>query len=65
MASLTMSKRSDDFGFSLEEAKETKKCMDMAYAVGSPTSKWLPAEIVPEDEKGGYKVTIHTKEGVL
>lgn len=52
----------DDKGFTMEEAMMKKAAVDDAHGVGTPTSKWNPAEIVPDTgRKSGFKVVISTK----
>lgn len=51
------------WGFTKAEAELKKQKVEEAHRVGSPTSKWGPAMILPDPEKmGGYKVVICTKE---
>ena len=46
----------------MEEAMKKKEAVDEAHGVGTPTSKWNPAKIVPDpSRKSGYKVIISTK----
>ncbi len=48
-------------GFSMAEAIEKKAAVDDAHGVGTPSSKWAPAEIVPDTSKRtGFKVVIST-----
>ncbi len=48
-------------GYTAEEAKKKIIAVNDAYMVGSPKSKWGPAERVP-DPRGGYMVVIETLE---
>jgi hypothetical protein len=59
----TFSKRWDNnHGFTLREAQEKKYIVDESYGVGTPLSKWNPAEIIPDtSKKDGYMVVIRTK----
>ena len=54
------SKHWDDVnGYTMEEAMKKKEAVDEAHGVGTPTSKWNPAKIVPDpSRKSGYKVII-------
>lgn len=49
-------------GFTKQEALEKKAKVNEAHGVGSPNSKWNPAEIVPDANKqDGFKVVIQAK----
>ena len=49
-------------GYTMREAMEKKAKVDEAHGVGTPNSKWNPAEIVPDtSRKDGFKVVIRTK----
>ena len=49
-------------GFTMQEALSKKAKVDEAHNIGSPASKWNPAEIVRDDQKAsGYKVVISCK----
>lgn len=64
MYSSEFTKRWDPMsGYDEIEAMDKKQKVDEAHAVGTPTSKWNPAEIVQDSSKpnGGYKVVICTK----
>lgn len=56
-------KRWDDVsGFTMQEAQDKKAKVDESHKVGTPESKWLPAEIVPDtSKKEGFKVVMKTK----
>ena len=46
----------------MREAMEKKAKVDEAHGVGTPESRWNPAEIVPDtSKKDGFKVVIRTK----
>lgn len=49
-------------GYTMREAMEKKAKVDEAHGVGTPESRWNPAEIVPDtSKKDGFKVVIRTK----
>ncbi len=49
-------------GFTMQEAHQKKAKVDEAHGVGSPNSKWNPAQIVKDNNReDGYKVVICTK----
>ncbi len=51
-----------DEGYTLEEAMQKKAKVDEAHGVGTPESKWNPAEILPDTtRKKGFFVRISTK----
>ena len=48
-------------GYTMEEAMKKKEAVDEAHGVGTPTSKWGPAQIVPDSSrKTVYKIVIST-----
>ena len=53
--------RWEKVGFTQQEAEEKKAKVDDGYGVNSPESEWKPAVVVPDPEKGGYKVVIQRK----
>ena len=49
-------------GYTIEEAYTKKAKVDDAHGVGTPESKWNPAEIlVDTTRKDGFMVVIRTK----
>ena len=49
-------------GFTMEEARQKKAKVDEAHGVGSPNSKWNPAQIIKDtNRKDDYKVVISSK----
>lgn len=60
MATSEFTKRWSRTGFTYGEAVRKKAQVDEAHGVGTPNSKWDPADIV-SDDRGGFKVMISTK----